>query len=130
MTTLRTTLAEMVNRTVERLSGEKKIFRDTLIGNIREFIDNFGTMNINDDAALAAAVEKCNRALNGVSVEAIRSDDQFRHSIANSMKTVQGQLAGMMIGAPIRRLRKVGSSIIDNYRNKKMTPAFSESSFF
>ncbi|WP_169704157.1 hypothetical protein [Candidatus Kuenenia stuttgartiensis] len=68
---------------------------------------------------LAAAVEKCNRALNGVSVEAIRSDDQFRHSIANSMKTVQGQLAGMMIGAPIRRLRKVGSSIIDNYRNKK-----------
>jgi hypothetical protein len=108
MTTLRTTFAEMVNRTVERLSGEKKIFRDTLIGNIREFVDGFATMNINDDEELAAAVDKCNRILNGVSIDAIRSNEQLRHNIANSMQAVQGQLAGMMIGAPIRKLRKVG----------------------
>jgi hypothetical protein len=108
MTTLRTTFAEMVNRTVERLSGEKKIFRDTLIGNIREFVDNFSTMNINNDAELAAAVEKCNKVLSGVSIDAIRNNDQFRHSIASSMQTVQAQLSTMMVNAPTRKLRKVG----------------------
>ena len=108
MTTLRTTFVEMVNRTVERLSGEKKVFRNTLIENIREFVDNFSVMNINDDAELAAAVEKCNKVLNGVSIEAIRSNDQFRHSIASSMQTVQAQLSNMMVNAPTRKLRKVG----------------------
>lgn len=108
MTTLRTTFTEMVNRTVERLSGEKKIFRDTLVGNIREFIDGFSTMNINDDAELAAAVEKCNKILSGVSIDAIRSNDQFRHSIASSMQAVQERLATMTVNLPSRKLRKVG----------------------
>lgn len=108
MTTLRTTFVDMVNRTVERLSGEKKIFRDTLIGNVREFIDSFSTMNINNDAELAAAVDRCNRILSGVSVDVIRSNDQFRNNIANSMQAVQAQLSDMTVNAPTRRLRKVG----------------------
>lgn len=108
MTTLRTTFVEMVNRTVERLSGEKKIFRDTLIGNIREFIDGFSTMNINNDTELAAAVERCNKILSGVSIDVIRNNDQFRHSIASSMQTVQAQLSTMMVNAPTRKLRRVG----------------------
>lgn len=106
--TLRTTFAAMVNRMVERLSGEKKIFRDTLIGNIREFVDGFSTMNINNDAELAAAVEKCNKILNGVSADALRSNDQFRNSIASSMQAVQERLSNMMVHAPARKLRKVG----------------------
>lgn len=106
--TLRTTFVDMVNRMVERLSGEKKIFRDTLVGNIREFIDGFSTMNINNDAELASAVEKCNKILNGVSIDVIRSDDQFRHGIASSMQGVQEQLVTMMVSAPTRKLRKVG----------------------
>ena len=106
--TLRTAFVEMVNRTVERLSGEKKIFRDTLIGNIREFIDGFSTMNINNDVELAAAVDRCNKILAGVSIDVIRSNDQFRHSIASSIQGVQAQLSTMMVNAPIRKLRKVG----------------------
>lgn len=108
MTTLRTTFAEMVDRTVERLSGEKKVFRDTRIENIRKFISEFSTMNIGDDAELSAVVERCNKILEGVSADAIRSNDEFRHRIASSMQTVQTQLSAMMIGAPSRKLRKVG----------------------
>lgn len=106
--TLRATFAEMVDHIVERLSGERKVFKNTLIGNIKEFINDFKALNINDDAELADMVEKCNSILSGVDVDTIRDNDKFRQNIANSISTVQTELNKMMIDRPVRKLRKVG----------------------
>jgi len=105
ITTLRTTFVEMVNHVVERLSGERKIFKDSLIGNIREFINDFNALNITDDDALAAAVEKCHRILDGASVDVMRNNDMFRHEIANKMSEVRSQLGAMMVSRPLRKIR-------------------------
>lgn len=106
--TLRTTFAEMVDHIVDRLSGERKVFKNSLIGNIKEFIDDFKALNINDDAELGKMVEKCNSILSGVDVDSIRDNDQFRQSIANSISTVQDELNKIMVDRPVRKLRKVG----------------------
>lgn len=105
ITTLRTTFVEMVNHIVERLSGERKIFKDSLIGNIREFINDFSALNITDDGELASAVEKCHRILDGVNVDVIRNNDRFRHDIANKMSEVKSQLSTMMVSRPLRKIR-------------------------
>lgn len=105
ITTLRTTFVEMVNHIVERLSGERKIFKDSLIGNIREFINDFSALNITDDGELASAVEKCHRLLDGVSVDVIRNNDRFRLDIANKMSEVKSQLSAMMVSRPLRKIR-------------------------
>lgn len=105
ITTLRTTFVEMINHIVERLSGERKIFKDSLIGNIREFISDFSALNITNDGELASAVEKCHRLLDGVSVDVIRNNDMFRHEIANRMSEVKSQLGAMMVSRPLRKIR-------------------------
>lgn len=106
--TLRVKFAEMINHIVERLSGERKVFKNTLIGNINEFINDFKALNISDDVELASMVEKCNSILSGADADTIRDNDNFRQHIASSISTVQIELNKMIIDRPVRKLRKVG----------------------
>lgn len=105
MVTLRTRFSEMIDHAVERLSGEKKVFRDTLIGNIRQFLDDFRQLNIRNDRALEEQVTRCKLILDGVDPSTLRSDDGFRREIAQKMTAVQGQLDAMMIQRPKRKIR-------------------------
>lgn len=102
---LRVSFAEMVDHIVERLSGEKKVFRDTLIGNIQEFLNDFNAMNINNDTDLSEQIERCRAILKGVNPDALRSNEGFRQHIANNMSGVQKNLDNMMIDRPTRKLR-------------------------
>lgn len=105
VTTLWTTFSEMVDHIVERLSGERKTFRNSLIGNIKEFLGDFNALNITNNAELSQAVEKCQKILDGVNVDVIRNNDKFRHHIANSMSEVKTQLDKMMVSRPLRKIR-------------------------
>lgn len=104
-TTLRTTFSEMVDHIVERLSGERKTFRDSLVGNIKEFLNDFAVLNITNDTELSRAVEKCRMILDGVSADAIRNNDTFRDHIAQNMSRVKAEVDTMMVSRPIRKIR-------------------------
>lgn len=103
--TLRTRFAEMVDHVVDRLSGEKKVFRDSLIENIRGFLSDFSQLNINDDTALESQVNRCKAILEGVDPRTLRSDEGFRNEVAKKMETVREQLDAMMIARPKRKIR-------------------------
>lgn len=103
--TLRTRFAEMIDRAVNRLSGEKKTFRDSLIGNIREFLDDFSQLNIRNDQELEEQVARCRLILEGVDPVTLRSDDGFRQEIARKMTSVQQQIDAMMVDRPKRKIR-------------------------
>lgn len=105
MTTLRVRFAEMVDHMVDRLSGEKKVFRDSMINNIRDFLNDFEKLNISNDAALGEQVERCRSILSGVDPSTLRSDQGFRKEIAKNIASVQGALDGMMIERPKRKIR-------------------------
>jgi hypothetical protein len=95
----------MVDHVVDRLSGEKKVFRDSLIENIRGFLSDFSQLNINDDKALESQVNRCRAILEGVDPKTLRSDEGFRSEIAKRMGMVQEQLDAMMIARPKRKIR-------------------------
>ncbi len=103
--TLRASFAEMVDRITERLSGKKKVFRDSLIGNIQEFLTDFDALNITNDTELSAQVERCKAIMSGVNPDSLRSNSAFRSGIASSMASVQTSLNGMMVNRPKRKLR-------------------------
>lgn len=104
-TTLRARFAEMVDHVVDRLSGEKKVFRDSLIESIGAFFSDFSQLNINDDTALESQVHRCKAILEGVDPKTLRSDEGFRNEIAKKMGVVQEQLDAMMIARPKRKIR-------------------------
>lgn len=105
--TLRTSFAEMIDHVVERLSGEKKVFRDTLIGNVREFIEDFKALNITDDAAMTELTNRCRFILDGISPQDLRDDEGLRTHVVRKITEVQKDLDGMMVDRPTRKLRRV-----------------------
>lgn len=109
-TALRVRFAQSVDHMVDRLTGERdggktKIFRDSLVGNLREFIGSFKALNVNDDGALEALIDRAKCAIDGVDAKDLRSDDSLRAHVASQMATVQEALDGMMVDRPTRKLR-------------------------
>ncbi len=105
VTTLRVRFAELVDHIVDRLSGEKKVFRDSMINNIKEFLNDFEKLNISNDAALGEEVARCRAILSGVDPKALRSDQTFRKGVAQRIGSVQETLDRMMIARPKRKIR-------------------------
>lgn len=110
VTALRTRFAECVDRMVDRLNGDRengkpKIFRDSLVGNAREFFDSFKSLNIADDSALETLIERAKAALDGVEPSELRDDESLRNHVAAQMGVVQEALDGMQVDRPTRKLR-------------------------
>lgn len=106
---LRVRFATVVDHMVERLTGEEdgkaKVFRDSLVGNLKTFLDSFETLNVADDAAMAALVKNARKAIEGVDAPDLRKDDGLRGRVAERMAEVQKALDGMMVPRPTRKVR-------------------------
>lgn len=105
---LRGALADLVDHMVERLAGKTekgkpKVFRDTLITNLSEFLDTFAPRNIADDRELAGLVDKCKEILNGKTPEDLRKNMDIRAKVAASMGEVKTKLDTMVKDRPVRK---------------------------
>jgi hypothetical protein len=106
---LRASMVDLVNHMVERLSikpGEKaKTFRDSLVGNIREFLDNFKSRNIVDDAELARLVEAADSLTRGIDPETLRQSDTARERVAEGFVKIKAELDTMIVQRPGRKVK-------------------------
>jgi hypothetical protein len=100
--------SKLVSHLTERLSsdaaGEKKVFRDSAIGNLTEFFDRFKDLSVRSSEQLEELVGQAKRLVQGVEPENLRSDDRLRQQIALQLSRVQSSLDGMMVDQPRRRL--------------------------
>lgn len=106
---LRMRFATCVDHMVERLTGEDdgkpKIFRDSLVENIQEFIDGFERLNVCGDRELHMLVEKARGVLKGVCPDDLRKQENVREYVANAMAGVAEKLDAMMVERPTRKVR-------------------------
>jgi hypothetical protein len=105
---LRNLLLETVKHARERLEagtdGKPKVFRNSLVKNINDFLDTFQIRNIADDRELAGLVEEMRRLASGVGAEDLRSDDKLRQAWAGELTRIERSLASMVIDKPTRRI--------------------------
>ena len=104
---LRTHLGEMVKHMVDRLSGtgkdgKPKIFKNTLVTNMTEFLDTFTARNITDDKELSEVVAKVRELLNGVDAQTLRTSSALRQSLRNEFCSLQGTLDSLVTSRPSR----------------------------
>lgn len=103
---LRTAMVEMVARATERLSGsedgKKKVFKNTLLTNLEEFLGSFDARNLTDDDELAKVVAQARDLVAGVDPETLRKDDVVRARVAEGFSEIQQQLGTMMTDKPLR----------------------------
>lgn len=106
---LRLELKELTSHMVERLSGtddkgKPKIFRESMLGNIREFLALFQSRNLADDAELAVLVKNAEAAVAGVSTEDLRESASVRKTTREAFSQIQLTLDGMMQNRPQRSI--------------------------
>ncbi len=108
VTELRTRFAACVDHVVDRLTpdGDKpKVFRDSLVGNLRDFLDGFASLNVCDDRELAKLVDRARATIDGVKADDLRQNDGLRDRVASKIADVQAKLDGMLVDRPTRKVR-------------------------
>lgn len=101
-------LAHLVTHLTERLSGtvdgSPKIFRDSALGNLREFFERFRTLNVRSNAQLDQLVEQCQQVIEGVEPQQLRDNQVLRRQVATNLSTVASVLDGLLVDRPRRRI--------------------------
>lgn len=105
---MRATLAEMVEKLRERLTddnGKQKIFRDTAVTNLQEFLNSFDFRNVTNDADLKAQVDRARALIAGTDPQALRDLDGLRKRVRESMADISKALEPLVMDKPTRKFR-------------------------
>lgn len=88
-----------VSAVIERLtddpSGDPKIFRDSLIGNLKDLADLLPSLNVTDDPALGKVADAIHVKLAQLDPQALRDDADARAKTVKSAKEILEDLNGV-----------------------------------
>ena len=77
-----TRLHKVLSNMSERLDyvskDDKKVFKDTLVGNVTAMIELLRVCNVNNSAQMSAMAVRIEEAMSGVTAAGLRDDDYFR----------------------------------------------------
>lgn len=114
---LRANMANLVTHMVERLTPEpvvqgqepkKKIFRDSMLNNINDFLRVFDARNLSNDDELKLLVDKARAMTNGISPEIIRNNEGLRDALQKGFSQIKTNLDVMVTNAPRRAIELEG----------------------
>lgn len=107
---LRAAFAELVSHATSKLTGtdpktgKALVFRDSLIGNVTDFIETFSRRNITNDVELQQLVNKAREVLAGVTPQKLREQALTRDQTAKQFAAIQTQLDTMITTKPSRAI--------------------------
>ncbi len=105
-------LSKLVSHLTERLSGNEdgkpKVFRDSVVENLREFFERFRHLNIRSDEQLDDLVVQAQRVIRGVEPQQLRDNQAVRQQVASQLSGVQSVLDGLLVDRPRRNILRRG----------------------
>jgi len=108
---MRQAFAALIESLRERLDGERdggkpKIFRDSRVESLKEWISLFDAKNISEDNELADLVGKARTLLEGTNADDLREDASLRKWAANQLGQIKEAAATLVTAdAPRRKFR-------------------------
>jgi hypothetical protein len=101
-------VAHLTERLTTAPGGERKVFRDSAIGNLREFFERFRSLNVRSSGDLDRLVEAAQGALAGVDPQAVRESAALRKQVSAQLASVQTVLDQLVVNQPRRRILRTG----------------------
>jgi hypothetical protein len=106
---LRVQFGELVSHACDRLTpaadGKKKVFRDSMITNITEFLSSFSARNLAQDTELQTFVEQMKLLTNGLTPEQLRDNEGLRNAIQKGFSEIKSNLDTLIEVAGPRKIR-------------------------
>lgn len=111
MGVLRASVRDLISHAADKLApkadGTQQIFRDSLIGNIRDFLETFEARNLAKDEELSEICQQVDGLLAGVTPDALRNDGELRQEIRQNFEAFTKTLDTMIVDRPKRRIRTI-----------------------
>jgi hypothetical protein len=104
---VRDMLAHAVDKLKPKADGTQQIFRDSLLGNVRDFLATFQARNIADDTELAGICEQIDGLLMGITPDSLRTDETLRDEVRGTFEGITATLDTMLVDRPARKLRRL-----------------------
>lgn len=109
ITALREEFVDLVTNIADKLQnhddGRPRRLRDAAVENLKQFLDNFSSRNIFEDAQLAELVEQCREIITNTNANAIRGNTQVREEVHLQMEKILAGIDASLEDLPRRRLR-------------------------
>lgn len=109
ITALREEFVDLVTNIADKLQnhddGKPRRLRDAAVENLKQFLDNFSSRNIFDDAQLSELVEQCRGIITNTNANAIRGNTQVRQELYQQMEKLLTGIDASLEDLPRRRLR-------------------------
>lgn len=101
-------LKQLIDHMVDRLTpgedGKPRIFRNSLVTNLTEFLSGVSVRNLGNSAELEAFVQEARGILNGVEPAALRDSAPIREYVLTKMADVKSRLDTMVVARPSRMI--------------------------
>lgn len=109
ITALREEFVDLVTNIADKLQnhddGKPRRLRDAAVENLKQFLDNFSSRNIFDDAQLSELVEQCRGIITNTNANTIRGNTQVRQELHQQMEKLLTGIDASLEDLPRRRLR-------------------------
>jgi hypothetical protein len=104
---LRVGLGDLVGHLAERLAvgpdGKPRIFRDSAVENLAEFLRLFSARDITNDSELRALAEKAQSIIAGVNGNALRDLRSVRERVKSGLESVKSAVDALIVSQPRRK---------------------------
>jgi hypothetical protein len=97
-------LSHLTERLADKEDGERRVFRNSAVDNLRQFFERFRHLNVSSNTELDTLVEEAQRLVQGVTPQRLRDDTALRGHVAMEMARVRSQVTELITEAPRRRL--------------------------
>lgn len=104
---------ELCEHLVERLTpgddGKPKVFRESAVSNITDFLSHFNMRAVGTTKELTEQIERMRKLLQGVDAKTLRDSDQLKADVHAGFKKVAAALDKLVINKPHRMIEKKAS---------------------
>ena len=101
-------LSKLVSHLTDRLAGnvdgKPKIFRDSAIENLTDFLTRFRQLNVRSNEQLDSLVEDAQRVIRGIEPQNLRENAGLRQHVTAELSRVQSVLAGLVVDRTRRNI--------------------------
>ena len=105
---LHKSMAAIVNGLIDKLTGnsggKKKTIHKTTFAHIQEFLSGFSPRNVNNNEELQELADRLKKAVDGVELDDLKSDQATRDHVRTKFEAVKKHLDSMLIDRPARAI--------------------------
>lgn len=101
-------LAAMVAHLADKMKpdadGKRKMFKASQLETLNGFFDRFRALSLHSNPVLESVVDQAQQVVAGVTPKAIRSSEETRQQLRESMETISSKLESLMVDKPKRAI--------------------------